>query len=225
MIIHMRYHVEFDIDLKRNPYKGKLIVLEGIDGSGKTTQARSITKSLNKQGVKAVFTKEPTEGVIGRMLQDVLSGKLKLPPVSFQYLFAADRMIHQEEIIKYLKKGVTVVSDRYLWSALVYGMLDIGAIGSANDRERLMTAFSILSMYHRFILPDRTFYLSVPTKIAMARIAQKTQKIEIYEKAEKIEKLRKGYEWLAKKFPQEIRVVDGEGEIGEVTEEIISRLD
>ncbi len=220
----MEYHVEFDIDLKRNPYPGKLVVLEGIDGSGKTTQAHKIVEVLSRKGIKAVFTKEPTNGVLGRMLQDVLSGKLRLPPVSLQYLFAADRAVHQEEIKKYLEKGITVISDRYLWSALVYGMLDVDALDNKNDRERLMTAYSILSMYHQFIVPDFTFYLSVSVKVAMARIAQKTQKIEIYEKVEKIEKLKKGYDWLAGKFAKEITVVDGEGEVGEVTGRIISKI-
>ncbi len=220
----MSYHVEFDIDLKRNPYPGKLIVLEGIDGSGKTTQAHKVVESLNKKGIKAVFTKEPTDGVTGRMLRDVLSGKLKLPPVSFQYLFAADRAVHQEEIKKYLEKGITVVSDRYLWSALVYGMLDVDALNNENDKERLMTAYSILSMYNQFIVPDFTFYLAVSTKVAMRRIAQKTQKIEIYEKEEKIEKLRQGYDWLSKKFAKEIAVIDGEGKVGEVTRKIVASI-
>lgn len=220
----MQYHVKFDVDLKRNPYPGKLVVLEGIDGSGKTTQTLKLAETLKKNGTKTVFTKEPTGSVIGRMLQDVLSGKLRLPPVSFQYLFAADRAVHQEEIIKYLKKGITVVSDRYLWSALIYGMLDIDALDNKNDRERLMTAYSILSMYNQFIIPDLTFYLSVSARVAMKRIAQKTQKIEIYEKEEKIKKLITGYDWLAKKFVKEITVVDGEGEVEEVTRDIFSRL-
>lgn len=220
----MSYHVEFDVDLKRNAYSGRLIVLEGIDGSGKTTQVHSVVDALNKKGIKAVFTKEPTNSVVGVLLKDVLSGKLKLPPVSFQYLFAADRAVHQEEIIKYLKKGITVVSDRYLWSALIYGMLDIDALDNKNDKERLMIAYSILSMYHRFLVPDFTFYLGVSTKVAMRRIAQKTQKIEIYEKEEKIEKLRKGYDWLAKKFNKEIAVIDGGRPVGVVTEEIISKI-
>ncbi|MDP2586140.1 MAG: dTMP kinase [Candidatus Levybacteria bacterium] len=220
----MRYHVEFDIELKKNSFPGKLVVIEGIDGSGKTTQAHKIVEVLNKKGIKAVFTKEPTDGIIARILQDVLSGKLKFSPVSFQYLFAADRAVHQEEIIKYLKKGMTVVSDRYLWSALAYGMLDIGAIDNANEKERLLTAFSILSMYNQFIVPDFTFYLAVPAEIAMARIVQKTQKIEIYEKEEKIEKLKKGYDWLSKKFAKEIITVDGEGPVEKVTERIISKL-
>lgn len=220
----MQYHVEFDVDLKRNPYPGKLVVLEGVDGSGKTTQTLKLAETLKKNGTKTVFTKEPTSSVISRILQNVLSGKLRLPPVSFQYLFAADRVIHQEEIIKHLKKGITVVSDRYLWSALIYGMLDINALDSENDRERLMTAYSILSMYNQFIIPDLTFCLSVSAKVAMKRIAQKTQKIEIYEKEEKIKKLITGYDWLSKKFTKEIVVVDGEGSVEEVTRKIIAKL-
>lgn len=220
----MSYHVEFDVDLRRNSYSGRLIVVEGVDGSGKTTQAHRIVEALSKKGVKTVFTKEPTSSVVGVLLKDVLSGKLKLPAVSFQYLFAGDRAIHQEEIKKYLEQGITVVSDRYLWSALVYGMLDVNALDNENDKERLMTAYSILSMHHQFLVPDLTFYLAVSTKVAMRRIAQKTQKIEIYEKEEKIEKLRQGYDWLSKKFAKEIAVIDGEREVEEITKTIIEKL-
>lgn len=220
----MKYNVSFEIDFKRNTYPGKFIVVEGIDGSGKTTQARGLVKELSGKEIKAVYTKEPTDEITGKMLRDVLAGKLKLPPVSFQYLFAADRAVHQEEIRRHLEKGVTVVSDRYFWSALVYGMLDINALENEYEQERLMSAYSILSMYHQFVAPDFTFYLSVSAKAAMARIAQKTEKIEIYEKQDKIEKLKKGYDWLAKKFDREINVIDGEKEVGEVTREIIGKI-
>lgn len=220
----MKYHVEFDIELKKNVYPGKFIVIEGIDGSGKTTQAHKIVEVFNKKGIKAVFTKEPTSGIIAHILQNVLSGKLKIPPVSFQYLFAADRAVHQEKIIEYLKKGMTVISDRYLWSALVYGMLDINAIDNASEKERLITAFSILSMYNQFIIPDLTFYLAVSAEIAMTRIAKKTEKVEIYEKKEKIQELKKGYDWLAEKFSKEIITIDGDQLIEKVTEAIVSKI-
>ena len=211
----MKYNVSFELDFKRNPYRGKFMVLEGIDGSGKTTQAHNLVKELEKKGLKVVYTKEPTDEVTGKMVRDFLIGKIKLPPVAFQYLFAVDRAVHQEEIKKYLEKGTTVVSDRYFWSALIYGMLDVGAIGNKNEGQRLLAAYGILSMYHRFIAPDYTFYLSVTAKTAMQRIAKKT---------EKIEKLREGYEWLAKKFAKEITVVDGEGSVEEVTKRIVSKL-
>ena len=75
----MKYHVGFDIELKRNPYKGKYIAIEGIDGCGKTTQAEKITEYFKKQGITVIQTREPRKtGVIGEIAQKVLNKRLKM---------------------------------------------------------------------------------------------------------------------------------------------------
>ncbi|MEK7534389.1 MAG: dTMP kinase [Patescibacteria group bacterium] len=219
----MNYNVSFNTDFRRNPYKGRFIVIEGMDGSGKTTQAKRLVEYLEEKKIESVYTKEPTDEITGKLIRKILSGKLALAPVAFQYLFAADRAVHQVEISSYLEKGITVVSDRYFWSSAVYGMVD-RETSKENDRERILVALSILSMYHRFLLPDCTFYLKVSTQEAVRRIDKKAEELEIYEEKEKLEKIREGYEWLAKKFTKEIAIIDGEKSVEEVTHAIVASI-
>lgn len=220
----MNYDVSFNTDFRRNSYKGVYVVLEGIDGSGKTTQAKRLVSYIQKKGKKSIYTKEPTDEVTGRLIRKVLLGKISVPPVAFQYLFAADRAVHQVNLEKYLKEGLIVVGDRYFWSSAVYGMLDRGISISEKDKDLLLVAFSILSMYHRFILPDYTFYLRVSVDKAIKRLRDNGKAEEIYEKRDKLERIVRGYEWLAKKFSREITVVDGEGSVEEVNKEVVKLL-
>src|SRR3989344_1239591 len=161
----MKYHVELDIDLKRNPYKGIYICVEGIDGSGKTTHVEKLTAYFKKQGKTVAQTREPRkEGLVGDIIQKVLTGQVKMSLVALQYLFSTDRVLHHEEvIIPALKQGKVVISDRCFWSAIVYGILDRDA-GKYDFKSAdfLLMAHCVLSMYHQFIIPNYTFYLKVP---------------------------------------------------------------
>lgn len=211
----MDYHLDFNINFRRNPYRGRLIILEGIDGSGKTLQVSRLAKILGK--THPVFTaKNPTYGHIGQLIRKVLRSNVSLSPIALQYLFAADRQEQQREIISHLKKGEVVLLDRYFWSAVAYGSLD-------QRGEILLIAQSILSFYNQQLMPDQTFFLKVPPAEAMKRIKNKKQK-EIYEEEKKLRFVEKTYEWLAKEFPEEIAIVDGTNSANEVTEEILQRL-
>lgn len=230
----MKYHVEFDVDFRRNPYKGLYIALEGIDGSGKTTQAKELTRYFQEKGGGVVNTREPrkNEGIIGELIQKILLGKTKIPHVAFQYLFSADREIHHEElVIPSLKAGKIVISDRCFWSAVPYGLLDRVGRGSSrkseidqNTIEYMLSAQSILSMYHQFVVPDFTVYLDIPLDIAIARIDKMNQKKEIYEEKDKLEKIIGGYQWLLHEFPREFVVIEGTRSVGEVTGKILERI-
>lgn len=222
----MKYHVEFDIDLKRNPYKGMYLCVEGIDGSGKTTQVEELAKYFEKKGKEVVRTREPRkEGIIGDIVQKVLTGQVKMPSVALQYLFSTDRVLHSEEVIvPALKSGKVVISDRCFWSAIVYGILDREGWNDPNTADFLFIAHSVLSMYHQFIVPDFTFALNVSLETAISRISKKNDRIEIYEDKDKLRRLIKGYDWLSRKFPKEITVVDGEGSVERVTKAIVGRI-
>lgn len=225
----MKYHIDFEIDLRRNEGKGLYIALEGIDGSGKTTQAEKLADYFRSKGREVVQTREPRkEGVVGDLVHQILKGEVKVPPKAFQYIFSADRVIHHEELIlPTLEAGKIIISDRSFWSAVVYGILDKSEDYDYKEVNQLLIAQSILSMYHQFTVPDYTFYLDISVDSAMGRIEEKHKNApkEIYEEKNKIVKVRKGYEWLLSEFGEEITSVDGEKHIDEVTKELADILE
>lgn len=220
----MKYHVEFELDFKRNKFPGKFIVLEGIEASGKTTQV----KKLGDRIKDAVVTKNPTDdNEIGVFIRNkVLAGKTDMPPVAYQYLFAADRAIQQAQIMELLKKGKTVISDRYLWSSVAYGIADRQDLDYKNWEEVTLVAYSALSMYHQFLLPDLTIYLDISLDESLRRIKGSQKHTEIYDNHEMNTKIQKGYKWLIKRFPKEFTIVDGDGDKKpeEITNEILKLI-
>lgn len=224
----MRYNVNFDIELKKNSYGGIYISLEGIDGSGKTTQVKKLSEYFKSKGKEVVVTREPRkEGLVGDLVREILLGNVKVPSVSLQYLFSADRAIHHEElIIPSLKKGKIVISDRCFWSAIVYGILDrTKGKYDKSDADLLLISQSILSFYHQFTVPDYSFYLRISLKESLKRLSLKKEEKEIYEDKSKISKLLTGYDYLKERFTKEITVVDGEDSIDEVTRKVIKHIE
>lgn len=219
----MKYHIEFDLDFKRNKEKGRLIVIEGIDGAGKTTQANQIYKELSKNN-KVFLTKNPTDGEIGLLVRRVLSGEIRVPSIALQFLFSADRQVQQLDIIKRLKNGEIVLMDRYFWSAIVYGATDISGYEFEESGDLLLVTQGILSMYHQFLIPDLSIFLEVPINIALERINKKNKKKEIYENEEKLNKIHKGYNWIVNKFKDEFTIIDGTKSENEITQEIIKLI-
>ncbi len=218
----MKYHVSFDLDFKRNTNSGKFIVLEGIEASGKTTQVKRLGEMLSKTQTTFV-TKNPTDNEIGTYIRkEVLSGNRKqLPPVSYQYLFAADRVVQQAELIERLNKGETVISDRYFWSSVAYGIADREGTDFDNWEEVSLTALSILSMYYQFIVPDLTVYLDISLEESLKRMSGSLKHTEIYDNHQMNIKIKKGYDWLLKTFPNEATLINAEKPLDEVTKEIV----
>lgn len=221
------YHLEFDIDFKRNPYPGRYIVVEGIDGSGKTTQVERLKTRLEEKGMKVIENSEPnTFDEIGKLIREVLAAKVKIPPVAIQYLFSANRATtHQDIVIPALERGEYVVSHRCFWSAVAYGIVDRGGEDKESAGNQLLIAQSILSMYHQFIAPDFTFYLDIPVTEALERIDKMGKQKEIYEKEETLKKISDGYNWLLAKFPKEFTRIDGTKDVNEVTDEMMGYLE
>ena len=187
----MKYHISFDLELRKNPYKGLYIAVEGIDGSGKTTQVEKLSKYFESKGKVVVKTREPRkEGVIGDLVHQVLTGERKMSARALQYLFSTDRVLHHEEVIEpSLREGKIVISDRCFWSAVVYGILDKSEEYGFDTVSQILIAHSILSMYHQFIIPDLAFYLDVSLETALQRIEKKHENSpkEMYEVKEKVE--------------------------------------
>jgi dTMP kinase len=113
---------------------GKLVVLEGIDGAGTTTQAARLGERLRGEGVAARVTREPSDGPVGTLVRQVLTGRIIVPGgrapgwATMALLFAADRMDHVEsEVEPFVAQGGVVVSDRYDASSLAYQSVSSGA--------------------------------------------------------------------------------------------------
>lgn len=96
------------------------IVLEGIDGSGKTTQLRLLSERLEAEGIKTSISAEPTKGNMGREIRRVLSGEIKASHPSLAAMYVIDRINHNVDIEEQLNEGITVLSDRYYYSSLAY---------------------------------------------------------------------------------------------------------
>ena len=111
--------------------RGLFIVIEGVDGSGKTTQANLLADYLRKKGRTVHHTCEPTETGLGGMVRDGLGGEHPRTREELAAMFAADRVAHnvspKNGIIKHLNEGTDVVCDRYYYSSLAYQGVD-GAI-------------------------------------------------------------------------------------------------
>lgn len=217
------YHVEFDISFRENDHIGLFIALEGIDASGKSTQVEFLKKQFEEDG-KQVVVKNPFEGELGVFIRKILSGEVKIPPVALQYLISANRHIQQEEIVSCLREGKHVIIDRYIWSAVVYGILDKGADDMENTKNWLLVEQGILSMYHRFLMPDFTFYLDISAEAAMERLDGMKKEKEIYEDAEKIAKIEEIYKKVISDFPDEFVVIDGGETPDKITQEIMMQI-
>lgn len=142
------------------------IVLEGIDGSGTTTQAKILKQRLSDT---LTLTSEPTKGECGIFLRRILSGEVKVDERTLSYLFAADRAEHiygRGGITESLKTSL-VLSDRYLFSSLVYQ-------SGTGDLVRTLNA--------AFPLPEVLFYFRISGEDAFLRVTERGGKKEIFEK-------------------------------------------
>ena len=145
---------------------GKFIVLEGLDGSGKTTQARRLAHALSEIGIEALYTKEPTDGQWGRACRQYAQGKIEARKGEVLGWFLNDREEHLDnEIIPALKSGKWVVCDRYEASTWAYQ----GAAGV--DLKDCMN----------MLQPDVQLFIDTPLYECLRRIEFRGDK-ERYEK-------------------------------------------
>jgi dTMP kinase len=149
--------------------RGRLIVVEGIDGSGKSTQIQLLRKWLEARGVKVVFTEWNSSALVKEATK---RGKKKnlLTPTTFSLLHAtdfADRLTY--DIIPYLKAGISVLADRYIYTAF------------ARDIARGVDPRWVQDLYAFATRPDAAFYFKVPIDVATKRILGARAKIKFYE--------------------------------------------
>lgn len=201
---------------------GRFIVLEGIDGSGTTTQTALLVSRLRNETTAHVkATREPSDGPIGSLIRQVLMGRIVLPAgrapgwQTMGLLFAADRMDHVEAGIEpFLTDGGLVVSDRYDASSLAYQSVTSGREGEA--------AVAWIRELNKYALrPDLTIMIDLPSEIAAGRRLTRGEAAQLYEQNEVQHALSVFYRDLAKHMPDDrIVLVDGRGTVDEVHERI-----
>ena len=184
----------------------RLIVLEGLDGAGTTTQSRRLVDHLRSRGRVAHLTREPSDGPIGRLIREMLTGAhaiegQKLSQGTFGLLFAADRLDHlQREVEPELAQGTIVVSDRWYHSSLAYQ-------GTGADRDW------IAKLNARARRPDVTIFLKVRPEIAAQRRAAAGRAQELFEDLAMQQEVDAGYRATIAELiaaGETIEIVDGE---------------
>jgi dTMP kinase len=186
--------------------KGLFICVEGLDGCGKTTQAKLLVRKLKKMGWDAVYTAEPSRGEIGKFIQKYcLHSEKRTFPIVEALLFAADRFEHvKKEVVPALNEGKIVVSDRYVYSSLAYQGatgLDLKWIEMINEHA---------------IRPNLAFFVDVEPEAVIKRLKLKKS---VMENLETQRKVREVYVKLVEK--EELVRIDGNRSEKKVADDIL----
>jgi len=186
-----------------------LVCLEGIDGSGTSTQARRLERRLKKLGIRRRVIHFPNyETPVGQLIKRFLLQKMRLEPMGVRLLYTANRWERAPEIEKTSRRGVVVILDRYSSSNIAYG------VAQDLDKKWLEDIESGLPQ------PSLTILIDIPSREALKR-KRRVKKLDRYERNVKyIEKVRNAYLNLATE--KGWRIVNGTRSRGEVEEEIWS---
>jgi len=197
------------------------VVLEGIDGSGTTTQVARLVDRLRAARVPVRATREPSDGPIGTLVRQVLTGRLVVPGgrapgwSTMALLFAADRMDHVEsEIEPFVAEGGVMISDRYDASSLAYQSVSSGAEARA--------ALEWIRSLNRYVRrPDLTIVLDLQADVAAERRTQRGEAAQLYEQNEVQRALAVFYKDLPLHLPHDrIVAIDASGTVDDVHQRV-----
>ena len=182
----------FEMRLK----KGFLVVFEGIDGAGKTTQANLLYDALVKKGLCVVKSKEPTDSIYGQKIRKLAMGERDISDPQTEYnLFLNDRRVHVENFIKpALKKNNIVILDRYYFSTIAYqGALGMDPMKIKADNEKFAP------------IPDFVFLLEVPPRLGLSRIRNNRGEVpNLFEQEDYLHKVDAIFKSLNEKYILEL---------------------
>jgi len=201
-------------EFKVNPFPGVFIDIEGLDGSGQSTQIQLLIQALDLKGISFLITKEPNEDCcLGKEIRQIVKKEKEMEsPLKLQQMFVNNRQDHLKRvIIPKLKKSELVITDRYLWSTVAFGSLNI------EPRQTL-------KMNKDFILPDITFFIKTSPQECMRRMKASRPSLEYFEELDKLKKVYKTYLNLARKFKDNIIIVNGEDKEEKIAGEILDIL-
>lgn len=192
------------------------IVLEGLDGAGTTTQASLLTARMQNAGHRVVPTSEPTHGAIGRLIREILAGRVETTPEALAMLYAADRHEHlydpAQGIIRLLRDG-WVVCDRYLFSSLAY--------------QTVQCDYSLVyELNRRFPLPRHLVYVDVSPEMSGERRRERPA-TEIFENLEFQRAVYERYTRALADFAgsdMHVHILDGSAAPQDISEHIWKQL-
>ena len=196
--------------------RGRFIVLEGLDGAGKTTHMELLKKRLYEDGRAVYATAEPTSSAVGGLIRDALAGLHTRSAAELAALFLADRVQHnvngKNGIIGFLESGADVICDRYYYSSLAYQGIDsdISWVAHMNLDCPEITR------------PDVCIFLDLPVKKCIERMESSRLTAEIYETEEIIKRVKRRF---ADTFRicndrENIYIVNADRSIKEISDEI-----
>ena len=192
------------------------ITFEGLDGSGKTTQAELLAEAIRGTGRDVVTTREPGGTELGEQVRGLLLSGNGISPWAEAALFAAARAELVDEVIEpALARGAVVICDRYLDSSLAYQ-----GVARGLGVERVL-ALNLPAIHDR--LPDRTFLLELDPVAAATRMGGARDRIEREDDGFR-EQVAVAYRQLADTFPGRIEAVDGSRPAAEIAKEIFGRI-
>ena len=203
--------------------EGSFIVLEGVDGAGTTTQVAKLADRLRAAKVPVRTTREPSDGPIGTLVRQVLTGRIIVPggraPAwsTMALLFAADRLDHVEsEIEPFVTGGGVMISDRYDASSLAYQSVMSGHEGRGAVEW-------IRTLNKHALRPDLTMVLDLPAEVAAERRQARGEAAQLYEQNEVQRALVQFYRELAKHMPNDrVVIIDGAGSIEDVHARVLA---
>ncbi|MCX7737985.1 MAG: dTMP kinase [Hydrogenothermaceae bacterium] len=197
--------------------EGIFITFEGIEASGKTTQAKMLYSYLKEKGYRTVLTREPGGTELGKRIRDILLSHCEenFPQIAELFLYEADRNIHVHNVIKLgLQKGKVVVSDRFYHSTLAYQHyargIDFRLVNYLNE------------VASEGLKPDITFLLDLDVDLAFSRL-KKLDRIES-EGIEFHKKVREGFLQIAELEPDRVVVIRADGSPEEIFSEVLQTL-
>jgi len=226
--------------------RARFIVLEGLDGSGTTTQAAELARAVARAHIPVELTKEPTDGPFGAIIRQVLSGRMFLSPEALALAYAADRRDHLstasfrlvdpsngEElasddaiplqgrgIIPWLEAGHWVISDRYVVSSLAYQY--------AQRAERSHLEW-LKQINHGVAPPDATIYVNTPSEVCWERLRSRSIHFELFDSPGRLRDVQERYD-VAIRHAREMGLlghfvaVAGDRPADDVTAEIVRFL-
>ncbi|GMO57582.1 MAG: dTMP kinase [Termitinemataceae bacterium] len=196
--------------------QGRFIVLEGIDGSGKSTVINRLKIKLQESGIPVYLTQEPSDGPIGALIRQFLSGRLETDEKAIAAMFVADRVDHLTNAINGLKKivegGTTVLCDRYYFSNYAYNSVFM-------DMDWVINANKICA---EILRPDLNIFIDTDPSLCMERIKNSRATKERYEELEHLKIVREHYlrAFDKQKDVENILIVNGNDSLENILDSI-----